>query len=218
MDTRPTLATTQAAGFPMGGEPLVALDLVDTLMLVTDPPTDLLNSPENAATWWTLESSSLPEGPLPDMVATRRLRAAIRELFDAHLEDRVPAGTSIDDVNAACGSVPTSMRLVIEAGDRARAETRWHVEHGGNPLLAAIAQEAIELLSAPDRLRRLRRCANPDCSMLFLAETDRRKWCTANICGNRVRVARHYERTHSAPPESSKTHLAAKASDDRDEV
>ncbi|MFD7221182.1 CGNR zinc finger domain-containing protein [Streptomyces sp. NPDC056730] len=25
----------------------------------------------------------------------------------------------------------------------------------------------------------------------------RRKWCTSNICGNRARVARHYERTHA---------------------
>ncbi|WP_139810547.1 CGNR zinc finger domain-containing protein, partial [Mycobacterium avium] len=42
------------------------------------------------------------------------------------------------------------------------------------------------------------RCANPDCSMLFLATNPRRSWCTANICGNRARVARHYHRrTHT---------------------
>jgi predicted RNA-binding Zn ribbon-like protein len=44
----------------------------------------------------------------------------------------------------------------------------------------------------------LRRCANPTCSMLFVAPNARRIWCTANICGNRTRVARHYERTHAA--------------------
>ena len=32
--------------------------------------------------------------------------------------------------------------------------------------------------------------------MLFLAETTRRQWCASNVCGNRVRVARHYQRTH----------------------
>jgi predicted RNA-binding Zn ribbon-like protein len=96
-------------------------------------------------------------------------------------------------VNAAVAAAPTSARLT-ESGD---VETRWHTEYGGNAALAAIAREAIDLLSSPDRLARLRRCANPTCSMLFLAENKRRQWCTANICGNRTRVARHYERTHA---------------------
>ncbi len=74
---------------------------------------------------------------------------------------------------------------------------RWHTEHGGNAGLAAIARETIDLLADPQRLQRLRRCANPACSMLFIAETKRRQWCTGNICGNRTRVARHYERTRS---------------------
>jgi predicted RNA-binding Zn ribbon-like protein len=30
--------------------------------------------------------------------------------------------------------------------------------------------------------------------MLFLAETKRRVWCASNVCGNRVRVARHQEK------------------------
>jgi predicted RNA-binding Zn ribbon-like protein len=44
---------------------------------------------------------------------------------------------------------------------------------------------------------RLRRCANPACSMLFLADTTRRQWCTPNLCGNRARVARHYRRSRT---------------------
>ena len=186
----------QRAGFPVGGEPLVALDLVDTVMLVTDPPTDLFGSPDKVAEWWTLQAPRLPAGPTPDLVATRRLRAAIRDLFDAHLEGRAPQPTSVSDVNAAVAAAPTSLRLVNPGDGPAWTETRWHTEHGGNASLAAIAREAIDLLSHPERLERLRRCANPTCSMLFLAENKRRQWCTANICGNRTRVARHYERTH----------------------
>ena len=186
------LEDLQRNGFPMGAEELVALDLIDTLMTATDPVTDLLGSEERADTWWRLEMPRLPESPEPDLAATRRLRAALRDLFDAHLEGRAPRPTSIEDVNAIAASVPTSPRL----GTNGTGETRWHTEHGGNPALAAIAREAIALLSDPERLMRLRRCANPTCSMLFLAETKRRQWCTSNICGNRVRVARHYHRTH----------------------
>lgn len=185
-----SLADVQRIGLPMGGEPLAALDLVDTLMTATDPEVDLLADPQRAALWWAVELSRLPESAQPDLAATRRLRAALRDLLDAHLEGREPKGTSVEDVNAAAAAVPTSLRLVGSA-----AETRWHPEHGGNVALAAIAREAIELLASPERLGRLRRCANPTCSMLFLAETSRRQWCASNVCGNRMRVARHYRRT-----------------------
>jgi predicted RNA-binding Zn ribbon-like protein len=72
--------------------------------------------------------------------------------------------------------------------------TRWHPEHGGNPNLAAIAREGIALLADPRRSSQLRRCANPTCSMVFIAENSRRMWCAPNVCGNRARVARHYQR------------------------
>lgn len=177
----------------MGGEPLVGLDLADTLMLAVYPPVDLLATDGQLAAWWRLQSPRLPEGPMPAAPAVRRLRAAIRDLLDAHLENRWPRPTSIEDVNAAAGAAPTSPRLFLD-GPALRGEVRWHTEHGGNAGLAAIANEVIELMAAPDRLDRLRRCANLSCSMLFLAANPRRQWCTANICGNRARVSRHHER------------------------
>ena len=197
------LEDMQSAGFPMGAEPLVALDLVDTIVTVADPPVDLIADPTEASKWWRLQAGRLPDGPQPDLAATRRLRSAIRDLFDAYLENREPRKTSIEDVNAAAAAAPVSLRL---AGDMKtpHAQTRWHTELGGNAALAAIATEAVTLLTQPDQRNMLRRCANPNCSMLFLAQTRRRQWCTQNICGNRTRVARHYQRTHtpdgSTPP------------------
>ena len=178
----------------MGGEPLVALDLADTVMTATSPPTDLIGEPERAGAWWRLQATRLPESRPPDLGATRQLRAALRDLFDAYLEGRDPNPISIDDLNAVAASVPTSPRLLPLSPPR--RETRWHTEHGGNPALAATAAGAIDLLADESRLSTLRRCANEGCSMLFLASNPRRVWCTANICGNRARVARHYARTH----------------------
>jgi predicted RNA-binding Zn ribbon-like protein len=197
MSVAVSLSEMQDAGFPMGGEPLVALDLADTLMTAGGTPVDLLDGPGANASWWAFELPRLPESPLPDPVATRRLRAAVRDLFDAHLEGRTPRDVSVDDVNATAASVPTSRRLVL-SGDSPRAETRRHTDYGGNPALAAIATEAIELMTSPERLQLLRRCANPSCSMLFLAENSRRKWCSNAVCGNRVRVARYYSRSRAA--------------------
>lgn len=195
---RPSLGQLQRAGFPMGAEPSIALDLVDTLVTVTEPATDLIVEPAQAALWWQLQASRLPTGRAPDLLATRRLRSAIRDLFDSHLEHRDPRPTSIEDINGAAASVPVTPRLEV-VGDQLTCQTRWHTEYGGNAALAAIAADAIAVITDPDQRQALRRCANPSCSMLFLATNRRRAWCTANICGNRARVARHYERTHPAP-------------------
>ncbi|MEU4092903.1 ABATE domain-containing protein [Streptomyces sp. NPDC026673] len=189
----------QAAGFPMGGEPLVVLDLADTVMTTRRPVTDLIGTAAAAAAWWGIQARRLPRGPAPDAVATRRLRAAVREAFDAHLEGRPVDPAAVEDINAAASAAPVSPRLVVTA-EGLRETTRRHTEFGGNAALAVIAAEAVALLGSPDRLRLLRRCANPECSMLFLAGNRRRKWCTGNICGNRARVARHHQRTRAGRP------------------
>ncbi|MET9879858.1 ABATE domain-containing protein [Actinacidiphila glaucinigra] len=186
----------QAAGFPMGGEPLVVLDLADTVMTARRPAVDLLETPAAAAAWWGIQARRLPPGPAPDPVATRRLRAAVREALDAHLEGRPVDPVAVDDINAAASSAPVSPRLVVTP-EGLRETSRRHTEYGGNAALAVIAAEAVALLGSPGRLGLLRRCANPECSMLFLAGNRRRKWCTGNICGNRTRVARHYERSRA---------------------
>ncbi|MDX8049601.1 ABATE domain-containing protein [Lentzea sp. BCCO 10_0798] len=191
-----TLSEFQAAGFPMGAEPLVALDLVDTHALCLDPVRDLLADEAGHAAWWALQADRLPDAAPPAMSATRRLRAVLRELFDAHLTGRTPDPALIADLNAVAAAVPTSPRL-DGWGAGARAGVRWHDDYNGHPALAAIAGEAIRLLADQKRLDALRACANPACSMLFLAENKRRVWCAANVCGNRARVARHYERTRA---------------------
>jgi predicted RNA-binding Zn ribbon-like protein len=189
----PTLEELQEAGFPMGGEPSTALDLADTVMTVFEPPRDLLDDPALMSRWWELQSRRLPPGPRPELAATIRLRSAIRDLVDAGLEGRAPRPESVSDLNAFASAVPTSPQLAL-TDDGPAYSVRWHTEHGGNPLLATIAREAIDLLTDPVDRSRLRRCANPSCSMVFLAQNPRRTWCSSTGCGNRVRAARHYRR------------------------
>jgi predicted RNA-binding Zn ribbon-like protein len=57
--------------------------------------------------------------------------------------------------------------------------------------LARIALSALRLLQSDD-LSRLRECQR--CSWLFLDRSKNRgrRWCRADACGNRARVARHY--------------------------
>jgi predicted RNA-binding Zn ribbon-like protein len=186
----------------MGADPLVAIDLANTLITVTDPAQDLIEDDDRAGAWWALEAPRLPSAPAPSAVALRSLRTPIRELLDAVVAGETGSAGSLADLNSVAASVPSSPRLVERDGVL-QAERRWHLEHGGNPGLAMIAAELIAFLADPVKVGTLRLCSNPHCSMLFQAENKRRVWCTANICGNRARVARHYERRQAAgTPES----------------
>ncbi|MER5184162.1 CGNR zinc finger domain-containing protein [Streptomyces sp. NPDC002896] len=64
---------------------------------------------------------------------------------------------------------------------------------GAEEPIVQLAEAAAELLADP-AVTKIRECEAEDCVMLFLAAHPRRRWCSAARCGNRVRVARHYQR------------------------
>jgi predicted RNA-binding Zn ribbon-like protein len=177
------------------GEPIVAVDLINTGAApgsaVTD---DLLSAERGAAAWWQIETESVPGGGLPDIHAMRRLRSAPRDMIEALVDDRPVPQSAVSDLNFFTHSAPASTRLRL-TGTGLLAETHWHGEYGGNPRLAFIATQAAAFLSDPSKVSKLRRCANPACSMIFIALNPRRSWCAPGVCGNRVRVARHHRRT-----------------------
>jgi predicted RNA-binding Zn ribbon-like protein len=185
---------TGSKRFAVIGEPVVAVDLINTVAAPGSPTTDdLLTADRDAQAWWRIEGTRVPGGDLPDIRALRRLRTALRAMIEALIDGRpVPQG-AVADLNFFMQSAPASTRLLLtETG--LRTEIQWHLEYGGNPRLAFIATQAAEFLSNPSKVSRLRRCANPGCSMIFIAMNPRRSWCAPGVCGNRIRVARHYSR------------------------
>ena len=185
---------TGSKRFAVIGEPVVAVDLINTVAAPGSPTTDdLLTADRDAQTWWRIEGTRVPGGDLPDIRALRRLRTALRAVIEALIDGRpVPHG-AMADLNFFMQSAPASTRLLLtETG--LRTEIQWHLEYGGNPRLAFVATQAAEFLSDPSKVSRLRRCANPGCSMIFIAMNPRRSWCAPGVCGNRIRVARHYSR------------------------
>lgn len=195
--TTPTLEAAQRAGFPLGGEPL-AVDLANTVVTTAHAPMDLLGDSDACARFWSLQRERLPDGwEVPTLSATRELRDAIRRILDA-IQVRGPIDPrDVDLVNRSSAGAPTSFEATMLEGEVARVE-RWHAESPTALPLAVAARSAIEILADSGSVDRLRRCANPACSMLFLNGDSRRRWCTANVCGNRVRVARHYRRQREA--------------------
>lgn len=60
-------------------------------------------------------------------------------------------------------------------------------------LLSLIAFDIVTLIEE-NKLNFLKRCSNPECVLLFIDVTGRRKWCSMKICGNRKKVAKFQHR------------------------
>ena len=126
----------------------------------------------------------------------REVRAALREIVDATVEERPPARSALDAVNRA---MRAHQRLVLVAGPDGVSLDHRHV---GDPLgdaLARIAERVSREVSG-DRSDRLRICANPECRWAFFdsSRTGRRRWCDMATCGNRAKAARHRARVRAA--------------------
>ncbi|MEU5282499.1 ABATE domain-containing protein [Streptomyces sp. NPDC020755] len=150
-----------------------------------------------------------------DLVVDEELRAAVvgvrravRALFarvvspgppspaDAHR--LMPADEALAHLNAAAAREPVAPQLhwPDEGAPVARllsAEADPRVR-----LVAALARDAVDFLSGPE-CERLRACHAPRCVRYFIRSHGRQEWCKPS-CGNRARVARHYERTRAADP------------------
>lgn len=198
MSNHPTLAEAQKAGFPVGGEPL-AVDLADTLVTSWAEPADLLEDQAACDRFWALQAGRLPAGwASPTLQATRKLRDAVRALLDAAREGAPLDSTALRVINSTSAAAPISMGI-DEVNNQPEVRERWHQRDGARLALGAAARSAIGVLTQPSLRSKLRRCANPTCSMLFVTGDARRQWCTPNICGNRTRVARHYRRHQNQP-------------------
>ncbi|RUP31273.1 MAG: hypothetical protein EKK51_14860 [Mycolicibacterium sp.] len=190
------LERAQRAGFPVAGEPL-AVDLADTIITATDPATDLLADEATCRLWWDLQRDRLPNvAPAPPLRPTLELRQAIREILDAHIAGTPPSLMAVTHVNRAASGVPRTRQLVhTPAGWTSETEYHPTTDEPYELAVAEVADSLIDLLTGAAH-ERLRRCQNPSCSMLFVALDARRKFCTQNICANRMRAARHYHRHH----------------------
>jgi predicted RNA-binding Zn ribbon-like protein len=74
-------------------------------------------------------------------------------------------------------------------------------------LLAAIARSGAELI-AGGAGNSLKRCANPDCRILFYddSRTHRRRWCSMALCGNRSKVAAFARRNQDEEEKANAHH------------
>ena len=166
---------------------------VNTRYLLRGQPQDLLGTAGSALDWLQSQADlaepgvgQLAEKDLnrTQLRSLHELRDALAELFRS--DGRPLPAEQVATLNTMSRLSPSWLEFDAHGG---------RSTHHQGPALGAvrsmIAADGIELLSRPAGL--VRQCAAPSCVVFFVADRPRRRWCCA-ACGNRARVARHYQR------------------------
>lgn len=175
----------------------ICLDLVATAA-VASGGCEQLDCPARLAEWLAA-SPLVPHGTALAAVDEtwvarfRELRGGVDRLMTAQLTGGTP-DHALDRVNALAAGAPPGLRAVRgQGGVLVRALS---ADPGCGELLAAVARDAVDLLTDPAARAGLRRCEGDACRRLYLDTSRglRRRWCSSEVCGNRERVARHRRR------------------------
>jgi predicted RNA-binding Zn ribbon-like protein len=125
----------------------------------------------------------------------REVREVAHDIFLAAAEQRPLPPAAVAELDARLGAAFGAPHLALP---QRVPVLQWERETPRLDSVAhAAARAAVELLTAPDKLARVRVCALDTCGWLFL-DTSRngsRRWCDMTICGNRAKARRHYRRT-----------------------
>ncbi len=171
----------------------LCLDLV-----ATAHPDERLTTPDLLRAWLVgaglvPENAALPDRSAAWLAAFRELRGHVGQLVRGELSGR-PAPGALERVNLLARAAPPAPRAVRAAdGTLVRS---LHMEPGCPALLAAVARDAVDLLTDPAVRDCLRQCEGDNCPIIYLdtSRGRRRRWCSSEVCGNRERVARHRRR------------------------
>jgi len=179
----------------------VPVRLMNTIWADRNGVHDALTTPGDLRAWL---AAAYPDDKVrgADLARFRGLRDALRRLAALLTGDERPAAAATTDakravaeVNDAAALAPGWPQLVLRGGEL--RQTTAGPATAGDRLLTSIAHEAIALFTGDDRAE-LRACHAPGCVLYFVQDHPRRAWCST-ACGNRARVARHYERHHRTP-------------------
>ncbi|MFE3206092.1 CGNR zinc finger domain-containing protein [Embleya sp. NPDC059237] len=172
---------------PLTGEPL-ALDLANTRWLLHGAMHDHLDDPAPLRAWLTEHALDKRPDTTPetDLDAVRNALVATREAIRAALEEG--AYQDLDAVLAR-GTIRLGLRAQGPTEQVDIADPAWR------PAWEA-ARAYLELLHTADP-DRIRRCANPECTLWFadMSKNGRRRWCSMAECGNRAKARAHYARS-----------------------
>jgi predicted RNA-binding Zn ribbon-like protein len=132
-----------------------------------------------------------------NMESARQLREAVYSVVRARAAGKIPDADAVERLNAHAAHAPPVPHLLQDG-----TELEWAAADPFEAALALIARDAVELVASP-LIGRVRECADPRCTSLFLdtSRPGKRRWCSAMPCANRQKVRAYRARHGAAPPD-----------------
>ena len=165
------------------------LDLLATLAgRYQDLQVDALSSAARLRAWLR-EYGLEPTGAVTDddLVQVRAVREALHRTAAAALRDESPTAADIRQIGRALDADrPVQLRHSRAGLSLSRPATAAEA-------LARLSREAVQDLTGSRRAQ-LRPCGDDACSGIFIDTTGRRRWCSDQTCGNRLRVRAYRSR------------------------
>lgn len=192
----------QAPRTTPGTSSTLSVDFANTVACEACRSSDALASSESFLRW-NRAHTGLPRLSVSDVVLRdlTALRRDLRAAFECHVQGSAPRPALLRRINRWLGGSSTRLRAGFSAG-------RWHFEEvpevvrPGQRWRSDMAHAAASLLAGP-LSSRLRKCQAPGCAHFLVGRKSGQLWCSPTGCGNRVRVARHYQKKrHGSPTQS----------------
>jgi len=143
--------------------------------------------------------AGVPTDDLADIAAARSWLVAVgglgtaKELEHLHRARAALQGIVRGDVaRSELGPLLRGVSFVPEAQN----EIAWTLKVEPERMVAVRAILAFDALNS-ESPGRLRPCANDECRLFLIdrSAANRARWCSMAVCGNRMKVRRHYQRT-----------------------
>ena len=175
----------------------LSLDLVNTELVRRGQRYDLLITDEDVLEWLYVIKVNLPFGMKNTYRIQERMeqvtssileaREVLRKQFEAIADQHEISNDFITYLEKQIEKAPFTYKVIEQ---RLVPVPVGEVE---DVLVSIIAFDALTLITE-NKLISLKRCSNPDCVLLFIDKSGKRKWCSMKICGNRKKVAKFQDR------------------------
>lgn len=192
-------------GFLFVGNQLV-LDFLNTRPVQNGEPSELLPDFSALLRWYQAAGllSSREVGNLQRQwgrsvnaqnttEAMRQLREKLRNEILAWERSGSVQHSTLDELNKLMAEHP--MRIRLRTNGKSFATEIWFQPHEPEDLFAPLAHAAATLFATVDR-QRVRKCGRCVLHFQDTSKKGTRRWCSMQLCGNRLKVAAYAARRH----------------------
>jgi predicted RNA-binding Zn ribbon-like protein len=182
----------------------LALDFLNTRPVIDGEPEELLPDFSSLLRWFVAAGLLAPQlaSHMKEQYGTTRIaQTALNQLreFREHLRDQIVrweqgktfSAETLVELNRLLALHPLPSRLEV-SGTTVRLEPVFAPATPGH-LFAPIVHGAADLLAHADPAR-VRQCGNCVLHFLDTSKKGTRRWCSMNLCGNRLKVAAYHAR------------------------